>query len=274
MKNDDTILQIISSETKSSIGDMSIVTPNMYKTIFCNYASSHNTKIKDEEEAIDTFLNRELSLLAKLQSQTSKNATMLSENTTKAISAIKDKNESLLAEVLKETEKLRLEIDKLKESLYKDELTNVYTRKWLNEHLLNKESQNFNRSGILALIDLNYFKDINDTYGHVVGDKVLIYIANQLKKTRESVIRYGGDEFIIIFSSSAHLEDAKTQLNDIREDVSHKHLKIKDSSFSISFSVGISVFNEGDALNEIIELADKNMYDDKIHMKKTVPNLS
>jgi diguanylate cyclase (GGDEF)-like protein len=211
--------------------------------------------------------------LTNLQSQASKNALQLSLTTSKAINAIKDKNESLLQEVLRETEKLRKEVEKLKKSVYKDELTHVYNRKWLHDYYLSNESDIFNQDGILAIIDLNYFKQINDTYGHIIGDKVLIFIANQLKKSKQRVIRYGGDEFIMIFSKELSMQNAFNSLKNIRENVISKKLKSNDSSFKVSFSFGLAKFNVNDDLASIIELADKNMYNDKIEIKKRVTEI-
>jgi PleD family two-component response regulator len=185
LQDKENILKIISNETKKSISDLSVVTPNIYSGIFSKFALTHNADLEDHDAIGDKFVDEKITFLTDLQDQTSKNALRLSESATQAITAIKDKDDTRLSEVLKETQILRHEIEKLKESLFKDALTHVYTRKWLCENLLDVTTQNFKDSGTLAIIDLNYFKIINDTYGHIVGDKVLIYIANQLKKIKE-----------------------------------------------------------------------------------------
>ncbi|MEA3331818.1 MAG: GGDEF domain-containing protein [Campylobacterota bacterium] len=119
----------------------------------------------------------------------------------------------------------------------------------------------------------NHFKQVNDTYGHIVGDKVLLFIANQLKTMREHVVRYGGDEFIIIFSKNITKKTALRKLNELREGVVHKKLKSKDLSFRVSFSFGVCEFKENDNLTSTVELADKNMYDDKIEIKKKITGI-
>lgn len=267
------MLQVISNETKSSIDDISIVTPTIYADIFSKCASSHNTDVDNEHKITDYLLSKKISQFTDLQETTAKNAKKLSENTDKALLAIKDKNETILKEVLQETQNLQREIERLKKSVYRDELTDVFNRKWLYDYCLEDESQRFKNSGTLAMIDLNYFKTINDTYGHIIGDKVLIYVANQLKKTNESVIRYGGDEFIIIFSASTTKNDAHKKLNEIRENIIKKHLVVKESSFKVSFSFGICEFKKSDILTDVIELADSNMYEDKIEIKKRVTGI-
>jgi len=273
MQADDKLLKIISNETKNSIDQLPIVTPSIYASIFSKFATNHNTNIENEKELAQDLMVMECSNLTDLQTQASKNAIQLSQNTRRAIDAIKNKNESVLNEVLKETSDLRNELEKLKEAVYKDELTHVYNRKWLHDNLLEDESEKFKKDGTLAIIDLNYFKIINDTYGHIVGDKVLIFIANQLKKTRESIVRYGGDEFIILFSNNTSHNSAITKLNEIREDIITKKLKAQESSFKVSFSFGVNEFKNGDDLASTIELADKNMYDDKIQIKKRVTGI-
>ena len=273
MTDNKEILKVISNETKDSINGITVVTPSMYASIFANFAHSHNTEIDNEKELASDLIINECSELTSLQIQTAKNAKQLSANTTKAIDAIKDKNDLLLHEVLTETESLRQEIEKLKESVYKDELTNTLNRKWLHDTILNSDAQSFKDSGTLAMIDLNYFKQINDTYGHIVGDKVLIFIANQLKKSKESVVRYGGDEFIIIFSNKSTYKNAILKLNKIRDSILSKQLKVKDESFRVSFSIGAQEFKKDDTLIEIIEKADKDMYEDKIKIKKRVTGI-
>jgi len=267
------MLKIISNETKNSIGQLSVVTPSIYASIFSKFAIDHKTDIEDEKQLSQNLLIMECSNLTNLQTQASKNAMKLSQNTEKAIDAIKGKDDGILNEVLKETQDLRREIEKLKESVYKDELTNVHNRKWLHDHHLKEGTESFKDAGALAIIDLNYFKIVNDTFGHIVGDKVLIFIANQLRKTKENVIRYGGDEFIIIFSNDVSVEQGLSNLNKIREEIISKKLKAKDSSFRVSFSFGIQEFKNGDNLAEVIENADKNMYEDKIQIKKRVTGI-
>jgi len=273
MKIDDKILQVISNETKENIEKLDVVTPSMYTSIFSKHAISHNTVLEDEDKITEAFLDKKISMFEEIGEQTTQNALTLSEHTDRAISAIENKDETILKEVLHETQALRSEIEKLKEYIYKDELTNTFNRKWIQDNLLKSEGKKFKHNGTLAIIDLNYFKIVNDTYGHIVGDKVLLYIATQLKEMREHVIRFGGDEFIIIFSKSIKKDTAHSKLYNLREDMIKKKLKSKDSSFKVSFSFGITEFNEDDTLNDVIELADKNMYDDKIEIKKRITGI-
>ncbi len=273
MKANDKLLKIISNETKDSIDSLSVVTPSIYASVFSKFASDYNQTIENEKELSHDLIAQECSTLTDLQTKTSKNVSQLSQSTNKAIKAIKNNDESVLQEVLEETEELRQEILKLKAAVYKDELTHVFNRKWLNDNLLDEEQDKFIKAGTLAMIDLNYFKIINDTYGHIIGDKVLIFIANQLKQMKENVIRYGGDEFIIIFSDKINSEEALTKIKELREKIINKKLKAGDSEFRISFSIGTYEFKSGDILSDAIELADKNMYADKISIKERITGI-
>ena len=267
------ILRIVSNETKDSIDQMSVVTPAIFSSIYSEFAKKHDANLENEEDVSRDILQSECNSLTNLQAQTAKNAQNLGQSAVKAISAIKEKDETTLNEVLKETQKLRAEIEKLKESVYKDELTNVYNRKWLHDNYLDQDTNEFKNSGILAIMDLNYFKIVNDTHGHIIGDKVLIFIANQLKLSKHEVIRYGGDEFIIIFPKNVTPAIALSTLNKIRENVIAKKLKAHNTMFKASFSIGIHDYRSGDDLSKVIETADKNMYVDKKEFKKRVTGI-
>jgi diguanylate cyclase (GGDEF)-like protein len=270
---DDKILHIVSNEAKSIVDNMQIVTPSVYASIFSKLAHEHDASIDDDTELSTDLLKSECALLTDLSVQTSKNANKLSINTNKAITAIQEKDETGLNEVLQETQNLRQELEKLKEAVYKDELTHTNNRKWLHDNYLEEDTEEFKDNGTLAMIDLNYFKIVNDTHGHIIGDKVLIFIANQLKLTKQNVVRYGGDEFLILFPSKVSAGKAKQILDELRENVLTKKLKANDTMFRTSFSIGVTPFSKGDNLADIIDKADQNMYEDKTAIKKRIKGI-
>lgn len=273
MKDNNKILKIISNETKNSINQLAIVTPSIFAAIFAKIANEHNAKIDNEIDLSHDLLKMECSQLTQLQLETSKNVNQLTQSTNKAIDAIQAKDDKLLGEVLSEVNTLRQEVEKLKESVYKDELTQTYNRKWLNDNYINSQNETFQQDGFLAILDINYFKIINDTYGHVIGDKVLILLANSFKKTAHSVVRYGGDEFCIIFPKEFTQEKALSILHELREDILSKKLKAHKSTFNVSFSYGVVGFKKNNSLSKIIEEADKNMYEDKQNIKKRITGI-
>ena len=267
-------LEILSNEVKHSIEELPIVTPSLYRSIFEQYAKENNLEIEDEHSLSEDVVKQQCVKLTQLQDQTYKNANSLSDNTSKAIDAIQNKDETSLMQILKETQKLRQEVEGLRASLYRDELTHALNRKWLRDKCLYEGSNSFSQGGVLAIIDLNYFKEINDTHGHIIGDKVLIFILNELKKVGYPVIRYGGDEFIILFKDSITIAKANEALTKLRESIIKKKLKAHNgATFTVSFSFGVTAFKEEDSLDETIEEADKHMYEDKIEIKKRVTGI-
>ncbi|MFT5660348.1 MAG: diguanylate cyclase [Sulfurimonas sp.] len=273
MENNNDILKIISNETIDSVHNISIVTPSIYKSFFEKHATTHGTPLEDEEKLTNTLLNQKIQIAQIFDDRNLDNAKKLSTNTNKAITAIKDKDEALLTQVLQETNELRQEIEKLKEAVYRDELTHAYNRKWMHDKFIDNSSDSFTKDGTLVMIDLNFFKLVNDTHGHVVGDKVLVFMANQLKSAKENVVRYGGDEFIVLCAQGVHQDAAFKKIDAIREKIIAKKLKTKEHSFRISFSIGTYEFKKGDLLASVIEHADKNMYKDKIKIKKRITGI-
>lgn len=266
-------LEIISNEVKKSIEGLSVVTPSIFRTLFEERAREHHVELDNEDEISHDVLSSECSRLSSVQETTYESANSLSQATANAIDAIKSKDDKKLNQVLVETKKLREELDKLKDSLYKDQLTNAYNRKWLYDKQLQENTNTFLNSGIFAMLDLNYFKEINDTHGHIIGDKVLLYITNELKKLGQPVIRYGGDEFILLFNENTDENKATNALSKLRESILSKKLKAHESTFVVSFSFGVTAFREGSILENVIETADKNMYHDKIEIKKRVTGI-
>ena len=269
----DTSLEIITNETKSIVNKMSIVTPSIYSSIFSKNANYHNQNFEDECNLSKEILQNECSFLANLQAETGKNATRLTEQTKEAISAIKTKNENLLNSVLKETEALKNEIEKLRAFVYQDELTHTNNRKWLHDTFLDEKAESFTKSGLLVLLDLNYFKIINDTHGHIIGDKVLIFIAKHLKALTKNTIRYGGDEFLLIFPATQSEEKTLLMLNNLRNNILQTKLKAHEEMFTLSFSFGITKFKEGMPISDVIEDADREMYQDKLKIKEKIKGI-
>lgn len=114
----------------------------------------------------------------------------------------------------------------------------------------------------MALLDIDNFKNFNDTYGHLIGDEMLILLSQKLQKNiRKSdlLVRWGGEEFVILFShtslksavSSAEL--LRVAISEIRHPIAH----------GISASFGISSYREGDSLETLLSRADKALYEAK-----------
>lgn len=263
-------LEKITDETKSKIATMKVVDPSLYYSVYSTIAKDLNIDIKDSQKVSLDELDHKVNEYLSLSNKTTTAVSQLDSSAQKAMKAIHEKDVELLQESLNETKALREEIEGLKNIVFTDELTKCYNRKWLNSNFLDKDEK-FILDGVFVLIDINYFKEINDTLGHITGDKALIYITNHLKNLPNiDIIRYGGDEFILLFNNKESSEVVKKQLEQNREELISKKLKSKNNQFVLSFSYGIVEFKIGDSFSDILESSDIKMYEDKAKIKKRV----
>ena len=167
--------------------------------------------------------------------------------------------------------KQRSIIENIKEEAVKDALTGLYSRRYLDESL-GIHLYNFKRYGrvfSILMMDLDNFKMINDTYGHLTGDVVLNNFAAILKKTmRKSdvCLRYGGDEFIAILTETDE-KQAISAADKIKENVSSVKFKVHDKEFKIGVSTGVTSVKDNDTVESILERVDKALYKDKYNRK-------
>jgi len=123
---------------------------------------------------------------------------------------------------------------------------------------------------LLAYLDVDNFKDINDSFGHEEGDKVLKEVVKLLKSTLREIdiiCRMGGDEFLLIFPESSE-EDSPLIRKRIRKNLVKLNRELK-RPYKISFSMGFSCYNPDNpqSMDELIRIADKKMYEDKQNKK-------
>ena len=127
-------------------------------------------------------------------------------------------------------------------------------------------AQRNNKSFFLVSLDLDNFKNINDTYGHEIGDKTLIEIAkrlNKLLRKSDTVARFGGDEFMLLISDIASREDADNVLGKILDGM-NRPLIIDDLLLNVTSSLGVARYPEdGDDMNELLKKSDKALYNVK-----------
>jgi diguanylate cyclase (GGDEF)-like protein len=119
-----------------------------------------------------------------------------------------------------------------------------------------------------ALADLDYFKEINDTYGHICGDEVLKYISREFQRSSDKegmVFRYGGDEFCYLTRSQEELEAVLHHWNTI-----DAHFSWNGESIRVGFSVGTLYYDgkKPSTFESIISQADQEMYRKKIEKKQ------
>jgi len=151
---------------------------------------------------------------------------------------------------------------KLQKQIYKDELTQLYNRNFLYE-LLEYELDMIKKSRspfCLCFADVDYFKKVNDTHGHHVGDEVLVGIADVLRKSlRKSdvICRWGGEEFVVVLPRCS-IEIAPLVIEKIRQSLSQTSLSSKELVITMSF--GIVTLNSSEPLDAVFKRADELLY--------------
>lgn len=167
--------------------------------------------------------------------------------------------------------------EEIKRLTFIDALTPAYNHRYFQE-ALNKEIHRHSRTGhelALAMLDIDNFKKINDTFGHPVGDEILKGLVEELmRNARDSdvVARYGGEEFAIIFPDTA-TASARDAANRMREIVEKREFPIPgvNRTLFITVSIGVALFpREGTTAADLISRADAALYHAKKHGKNQV----
>jgi diguanylate cyclase (GGDEF)-like protein/PAS domain S-box-containing protein len=177
--------------------------------------------------------------------------------------ALKTANEQLQLRI-DEVEKLQAE---LVEQALHDPLTGLYNRRYL-KNALNVELSRANREkkpiSIVAM-DIDFFKKVNDTYGHNVGDLFLVMVGNLIKqhiRGTDFVCRYGGEEFLLIMPGADALA-AQKRAEEIRQKTEEARIEHDGKQLSVTLSLGFATYPEHGSADEIITLADKALYHSK-----------
>jgi len=180
--------------------------------------------------------------------------------------------ESELAIANQELQKRMTEVEKLKDELREqalhDSLTGLPNRRHLDEilphEILRAERNKDNLSIIFA--DVDHFKVINDTYGHPVGDQILVEVAQLLQqelRRSDYIYRYGGDEFVLVLLGS-NIESSRKRAEQIREKCAKIVVNDEGNHLGVTMSFGIATYPvHGKNLEDIIMKADQALYDAK-----------
>nr|WP_159063759.1 GGDEF domain-containing protein [Thaumasiovibrio occultus] len=176
-------------------------------------------------------------------------------------------NESRLQQLCDQTADYRRRLNDQERKVFLDHLTKVYNRAALADRLDHEYKRWLRHQHPLciAFVDLDHFKDINDSYGHSAGDKALKIIARTIFRNMpdtDFVARYGGEEFVLIMPEREK-NILTEQLNQIREAIAALPFKFRDRSVSISASIGATLFTESDTPQQVLDRADRALYDAK-----------
>lgn len=156
--------------------------------------------------------------------------------------------------------------EELKNLTLIDHLTELYNRRYFDMYfekeypLLVEKKSNL----CLILLDIDHFKKINDNYGHVYGDKVLIRLSKIIKRSlrnTDTVVRMGGEEFVIILPET-NIKTAVRIAQNVRENVANSKFFYKGERIVVTISLGVAKYNN-QSLVELLEEADNALYQAK-----------
>jgi diguanylate cyclase (GGDEF)-like protein len=161
-------------------------------------------------------------------------------------------------------DKLRQSLRTIQEMAIHDELTGVFNRHHLNDLLESEKARclRSNEEFAICILDVDYFKKVNDTLGHLAGDRVLKHFANEVKKslrTIDSFGRFGGEEFLLVMPRT-NLEQARLCAERIRRMTEELIFPEFDRNFSITSSFGIAQYRPGEDLKDMLSRADAALY--------------
>lgn len=164
---------------------------------------------------------------------------------------------------------LRDRLDEAERRSRIDELTNLWNRRAILEMFedeLNRANRSTDSLGV-AMLDIDDFKELNDTHGHPAGDEVLRQVAGALREAvrdYDAVARFGGEEFLVLLTEATH-EQARKIGERMRQHIDDLEVKHNGKRLTVTVSVGITVRDvaTGDGSEEIIEEADRALYHSK-----------
>jgi len=145
-----------------------------------------------------------------------------------------------------------------------DPLTGIYNR-YAMENMVSREielTQRNNTPLSMIALDIDYFKKVNDTYGHAAGDCVLKHLTecvHQCTRTTDAMFRYGGEEFILLLNNT-DLFGAQELAERIRKNIEQTPYIYDGKSIKITASIGISTFIKNDTCNDFFKRADEALY--------------
>ena len=161
---------------------------------------------------------------------------------------------------------LTSQIKDLEEKSNIDPLTKVFNRGALDSYIKELcDNVNKNYETHLLVIDIDDFKQINDKFGHIAGDKILIYISKILKRTLrdgDKVFRYGGEEFMVVLNR-IQMEQCKIIANRLLKLIGENKLIYKGNTIGVTVSIGATQLKVGDTPDSFISRADKALYSSK-----------
>ncbi len=266
---------------KDSLSEAKITVKNMI-TIFIDRLGSIATSTGDYHGKIDIYTQK----IAQAQHISELN-TILDDvmRDTRSIQAeaLKSRDEMLVAH--KEAQEAEARIHQLESQLAEvsalashDQLTNSLNRRGLDDVFVREQARS-DRHGTaltIAMLDIDDFKKLNDTYGHEAGDEALIHIVRIIKDTLRSmdvVGRFGGEEFIVVLPDTPNMEAVEV-VGRLQKELTKRIFMFNNQKLFITFSAGVATREPNEAMSEVIKRADEAMYKAKKTGKNRVVSAS
>lgn len=146
-----------------------------------------------------------------------------------------------------------------------DGLTHIFTRRYWFERSTQEleRSRRFGYKAGCLMVDIDHFKDINDRYGHLVGDAILVEVARIIKENIRQIDlfgKYGGEEFCLLLTETDR-DSAVFVAERIRQAIGGRQIRVYDEDLNVTVSIGVAMFaGGGGGLTELIDAADKALY--------------
>jgi diguanylate cyclase (GGDEF)-like protein len=194
-------------------------------------------------------------------------AKVLRANALKAAVTLLTSENRTLQESLEEERKfcaeLRLALEKQRQAASTDPLTGLYNRRAMDHHLDELWSEPVDGPLAILMLDIDYFKRINDTYGHLTGDRALCQVAATLCRCIRSddyAFRYGGEEFLVLLPNTS-LDGAISLAESIRGRIAALHLTVpRNWHVPITVSLGVATRKDQDDPSSLFDRADRALY--------------
>lgn len=161
-----------------------------------------------------------------------------------------------------------IDVTDYENAIFKDSLTKLYNRKILPKII----KENLNKKICLIMLDIDNFKKINDTYGHLTGDEVLKKISEILRNTlrkEDTITRWGGEEFLVLLQGTENIEITKAIANKIRSNIENENFK-DVNKVTASFGVCCDILKGIDYFDKILNKTDEALYKAKANGKNQV----
>ena len=150
----------------------------------------------------------------------------------------------------------------------RDHLTGLYNRRKMKQILKDTLASEQRDKLALAMLDIDYFKNVNDTYGHDAGDEVLKLFAAILKTSKKnrsnfSVCRWGGEEFLALYAYDDSSDAVIEEFEAIRKAVETTTMQYKDNTINITVTIGLTFYRNDMSRDDLLKEADALLYEGK-----------